>query len=453
MINIEAPNTHIEEIKYVCSVIFQDFLGIEYLLNFKERKNYCISFNEKYFILKDTLFGNYSNYLTHEAIPNRIDFFENTPIIYGENIWGFFINNIFHEDPDYYQKIKSNNTKGDAYCGLDLFGSIFFMISRFEEYLISPLDEFNRVSSKDMIAVKFGFEKKAIVHEYTEIIWKLLINLNSSLIRKSRKFELVLTHDIDHLFFWKNYKFFFTRLKKCLFKYKNFKQASKEIYSYISVQFKLKKDPYDKIDFLMDMSEELNIKSVFYFLVGQKCSKDFDSDLKKLTVPLEKIKKREHIIALHPSYLSSDNSKFIEDEKKLLQKMAKCEIYFSRQHYLRFNIPQTFSYLEKIGIKYDSSLGFTDRVGFRSGCCYPYKLFDFIQKKSLNLQEHPLIAMDGAIIEMDREKAKKEILAIMKEVQRYNGNMVLLWHNSSFEVNNWEKFYGLYEEILKEIKV
>lgn len=60
--------------------------------------------------------------------------------------------------------------------------------------------------------------------------------------------------------------------------------------------------------------------------------------------------------------------------------------------------------------------------------------------------------MDGVIIEMNKEKAKKEIFEVMDEVKKYNGQMVILWHNSSFEVDKWEKFQELYSEIIEEVK-
>lgn len=451
MIKIVAPNTHKEEIRYLCETIFKDFLGIEYNLFFEKRGNYKISFNDKYFILENVLFKNYENYLVSESIPKEIDYIEETPIIYGKNYWEIISDNNTIEEKNCYKKIKVGINE-NIYCGLDIFGSIFFMLSRFEEFLISSYDQFNRVPSQNMLSIKFGFEKKAVVHEYLEILWNLILNLDSSLSKKDHKFKFIPTHDIDHLYFWKDYNFFITRLKKCLFKYKNFKQAYKEICSYFSVRIKLKKDPYDKIDYFINKSEEIGVKSIFYFLVGQHCDKDADFDLKKLKRYLEKIKERGHFIGLHPSFLSYEDINILKNDKETLENISQNKITFSRQHYLRFNVPHTFIDLESIGILNDSSFGFTDRVGFRTGCCYSYKIFDFINKKTLNLYEHPLIVMDGVIIEMNKEKAKKEIFEVMDEVKKYNGKMVILWHNSSFEVDKWEKFQELYSEIIEEVR-
>lgn len=160
MIKIVAPNTHKEEIRYLCETIFKDFLGIEYNLFFEKRGNYKISFNDKYFILENVLFKNYENYLVSESIPKEIDYIEETPIIYGKNYWEIISDNNTIEEKNCYKKIKVGINE-NIYCGLDIFGSIFFMLSRFEEFLISSYDQFNRVPSQNMLSIKFGFEKKS----------------------------------------------------------------------------------------------------------------------------------------------------------------------------------------------------------------------------------------------------------------------------------------------------
>lgn len=423
MITLRCDLSHKNERKYIIETIFWDFLGIPCKIIFGEFENYTVAFDRGSFVIRDAFFGTFEEYLIDSVIPERVEFLGELPVIYGEN------------------RMKKN------YCGLDIFGSAFFMLSRFEESVLKIRDSYDRFPSGASLAVRSGFEKKAVVNGYVELLWNLLLQNGYTGERKKWKFTIMPTHDIDHLTFYKNFDFFFTRLKKCLFKYKNFPQALKEVRDFLLVRLRITKDPYDRFDELMEIAERFGLKAIFYFLVGKESVFDADFDIAKLKPIMKNITKRGHVVGIHPSFESYKNSTMIYEECNFFEIRPT----YSRQHYLRFEIPTTWEILEKAGLRIDSSLGFGDRVGFRCGCCYSFHVFDVVQKKRLKIKESPLLVMDGVLLDQSKEAAKKEVLEIASEVQKYGGEMVILWHNSSFGVDRWKKFNGLYEEILKEL--
>jgi len=424
VLTIKIPPTFETERRYIIDVILGEFLGLQYNIELHQDSDYIIYCGNEILKIKDGLFGVYDNYLKESAIPKRVEFFNDLPIIYGENIF----------EPNY--------------CGLDIFGSSFFMLARFEEWVDKTRDSFGRFPSERSLAARCGFEKKAVVNGYVELFWSYLEYLGFGGERKKWEFKIVPTHDIDHLYFYKNLNFSLTRIKKCIFKYRNFPQAFKEAAGFLAVKLKIKKDPYDRFEELMSISESYGVKSIFYFLVGQNHELDADFEIEKLKPIIQKIKKSGHTVALHPSFLSYRDERLIKDETSKLSYLSGMKIVSSRQHYLRFESPTTWQLLSNAGISVDSSLGYSDRVGFRCGCCYPYFVFDFINRQKLPIKESPLLVMDGTLLGVSKFEAQTSIESIIEEVKKYNGEFVFLWHNSSFDVDKWSKFDGLYSWIL-----
>lgn len=426
MIKIKMGSSFRCEREYIVSTILGDFLGFDYEMVFGDFRDYEICFYDKKLIVKDSFFNIFENYLNIGAIPKNIIFMKNLPIIYGEDV------------------------DSALYCGLDIFGSAFFMLSRFEEFVIKDRDRFERFPSSASLAVRFGFEKLAVVDGYVEFLHKKLKALGYDKSAKSKKFSVSLECDVDHIRFWRDINFFLVRFKKALFKYHNYTQALKEISDYLSVRLRLKRDCYDRFDYLLNLSKKYNLSLTLYLLVKNCEKRDANFRSCDLLPIIKKIKRSSADLGIHPSFDSYNDLEMLKNEITEAQTLCKKVILKSRQHYLRFEMPTTLGLLEQCGIDTDSSLGYSDRVGFRCGTSKEFYAFDFINKKKLKIKESPLLVMDGALLDMNKEEAKMEILDIAKESKRYNGTFTILWHNSSF-CDRWSKFEGLLEEILEEI--
>ncbi|MCD6557000.1 MAG: hypothetical protein J7K64_07380, partial [Bacteroidales bacterium] len=131
---IKIPNNNIPERKYIIDVLFSEFFGIDCEIETYDGKNYIIKFHDKEIEIKDAFFDNFReelSYLKKENIPEKVIFSENQfipeaniPIIYGNSDIEVAENKIF--------------------CGIDIFASSFFMLTRWEEYVISEKDKHGR---------------------------------------------------------------------------------------------------------------------------------------------------------------------------------------------------------------------------------------------------------------------------------------------------------------------
>jgi hypothetical protein len=213
------------------------------------------------------------------------------------------------------------------------------------------------------------------------------------------------------------------------------------------------KKPYDMFDFLMDLSEKRGTKSHFFFMSGgtSKFDNNFSINQPFVKKIREKIRSRGHLIGFHPSYNSYNNQKQWEEEYFILSTEISQKVKIGRQHYLRFEIPTTWQIWEDNNMKWDSTLSYADKEGFRCGTCYEYSVFNILSRKKLKLKEMPLTVMEVTIVgyqNLTPEKVEKKITKLIDKVKKYNGLFVLLWHNSSFNSEFWARYQGIYEKIV-----
>jgi hypothetical protein len=82
--------------------------------------------------------------------------------------------------------------------------------------------------------------------------------------------------------------------------------------------------------------------------------------------------------------------------------------------------------------------------------CHPFPLFDIEKRRILHVYEHPLIAMDVTFKRYRNsspEQTITEVRHLMEVARKYDGEFVLLWHNSSFAVE-WKGWEDVLEGIL-----
>ena len=444
---INIPNNFLPERKYIIGILFDEFLGLKYDINVKNgANNYKIILeNDKSLIIKDSLFSNLEDgldYLDKKNIPGKIKFVKNQfivekdiPVIYGDDEF----------------KIEEN----EIICGIDIFASSFFMLTRWEEYVNKKRDLHNRFSATASLAYKYDFLNRPIVNEYIEMLWNMLKYLDSNQKRKEKKYKLILTHDVDSLCKLKSCKQVFRTMGGDLLRRRSIKLALSRISQYKKIKKRKMKDPYNTFKWLMKESESIGVKSRFYFMSGGVTKYDNDYKIEKAIPLIREINKRGHILGFHGSYVSYNNSQEWKKEKILLEEICQCEVKEGRQHFLRFEVPTTWQIWEDNNMKCDSTLTYPEKEGFRCGTCYEYSVFNILNRKKLKLKEMPLEVMEGSLVNYQNlppEKVKEKITKLIKRVKKYNGSFVLLWHNSSFNTKLWKRYQGIYEEIINASK-
>ncbi len=445
MLKIIIPNNNIAEREYVIEILLHQFLDISYELSIsKISTNYKIILpNNRYIIINDNFFSKYPNdssYLKESAIPLNIKYANNSlfpendlPILFGTKE--------IEENRDY---ITTN---------IDIFATLFFMLTRWEEYVIKERDEHNRFPHQASLAYKNNFLNRAIVNEYIEFFWNMLKKLDSTIKRKKQNFSLILTHDIDEIERYLSTKNLIKALAGDIIYRKSLIKPFQTLKEYIEIKRGNKKDPYDTFEMIMNISDEYNLKSYFFFMAGgtsQKYDNRYDIRSDKADKIIKNIQSKGHFIGIHPSYNAYNNAQQFKKEKDNLEKVSSSKITSGREHYLRFETPKTWQLWEDNGFEWCSNLAYAQQSGFRTGCCYPYTPFNILSRKQLNIIERPLILMEATFAQEVNsiEEFNKLSDYYFDIVKKYKGEFVLLWHNASFNEPTIKKYNKSYLHIL-----
>jgi hypothetical protein len=131
------------------------------------------------------------------------------------------------------------------------------------------------------------------------------------------------------------------------------------------------------------------------------------------------------------------------EQTRELEGILHEKIIGTRQHNLNLDVPATWKYQLDAGIRYDSTLGFKDTIGFRWGTSFPF--FPNTGDEPLQLLEIPLIIMDICLESMKNKTA--DCLRIADEAERHRGVLTLLWHPPVFNTLEYPEARDIYIKI------
>jgi hypothetical protein len=215
------------------------------------------------------------------------------------------------------------------------------------------------------------------------------------------------------------------------------------------------KDPYDSIEEITALERLYKSESTFFFLAARrhaldgKClSANYPPIIPRVAALCKSIESKGGEVGLHGSYLSVDQLAYLREEKRALETVAR--VQGVRQHYLRVDVEKTLGIMEAVGLQYDTSLGFSDRVGFRASFSFPYYPYCVAQDRPFSVLEIPLVVMDATLHSegLCREEALEKSLSILETVRASGGCSAVLWHNNIFDAAQYPGYDKVYEDIL-----
>ena len=335
--------------------------------------------------------------------------------------------------------------------GFDIFSAVFYMVSRYEEYLPFISDEFGRFKASDSLAFQNDFLQKPVVNIWINIFKQALLEKFPLLKIKPPGFDAIFTYDIDVAYKYKGRspgRVIGASLKDlATLKFRN-------IISRKMTLLRFKKDPWDVYDELKETILKNKLNTIYFFLLADKTKYDRNLDYKN---PLIKLLIHEvHAyskIGIHPSFYSSDFPERISIEKERLEDISGEKILKSRQHFLRFRLPDTYNSLLDAGITEDYSMGFPEEPGFRAGTCKPFYFYDLKNEKITALKIFPVTCMDATFVYYSKqspEKSLMEILNLLKEIKKVDGTFIPIFHNDHLGDN--QKWKMVHNKIVMQVK-
>ena len=150
----------------------------------------------------------------------------------------------------------------------------------------------------------------------------------------------------------------------------------KNIYTRFLVIFRLKKDPYDTFNWIINKQKQVTDKFLFFFLVGKFSTYDKNISLiKQPFINIIKLVSDYSKIGLKLSFFALSNLDILKNEKADIESITNRDLTISRNSFSKVNLPINYRNLIKLNIREDYTMGYVNKNGFRaSTCCRIYSL-------------------------------------------------------------------------------
>ncbi len=259
---------------------------------------------------------------------------------------------------------------------------------------------------------------------------------------ESQPFAVCLTHDIDTVYY--------PLLSKGFEIVKALKNGDLSRAGQIIPQLRSKKRPGWNFKEIADLEEAYGTRSSFYFLTLEKGDEGYAYAIEDLEQEMCTLQDRGWEVGLHGGFEAYRDLGSLKREKQNLEKVLNRKVTGYRNHYLKFRVPDTWELLEKAGFQYDTTLGYSDCIGFRNGMCHPFRPFNLKTNREMEILEIPLMLMDRTLIQymqLTMEQAWDQTERLLETVEQYHGTINILWHNTFMEGDEL-RFYRKILEVL-----
>jgi len=366
---------------------------------------------------------------------------------------------------------------------INLVGITFDLLSRAEEVDAQPLAlSDSRFEGYRSILYDLGLLQRPVINLYISALrdW-----LGEELRRRGyavepvplwkekREFAVVLSHDVDRIRYF-SVREGVARLLRTAAPALNSRQRLETLIAGLVNTARGAKgllaatDPFWNFEIWTELEDRFGFRSTFYVVAlgGFGTVNDvtyrlgdtirFRGRWMRLSEILQLLQRDGWEIGLHGSILSYRNSSLLNQQKACLESAIGTELKGIRQHYLMFQTPLTWRLQAQAGFRYDSTLGYNKRLGFRAGVGLPFQPYDLQAETVIPLLELPLVIQDGVV--MDEEPAgidwaTQRSIRIFEVAKEVGGFAVLLWHpNVAFEkvYPGWLQVYINLLEWLRE---
>jgi len=339
----------------------------------------------------------------------------------------------------------------DSVLPFDIFSAIFYLVTRYEEYLPFVRDKHGRFTSYLSLSKQINILEKPIVNIWALEIKKIILKRYPDFVFPVRKFRFLATYDVDSAWAYSQKSLFrilggyYLSIKKLDFK---------EVVTRTKVLLGKQKDPFDTYDLQLEYQKKYNLRTIYFFLFGQysRFDKNIHFNNRKFRHLVKWIADYT-TVGLHPSYYSSEQPEMLKKELSYLVDLLKIDIRHSRQHFLRLMLPDTYQNLVENDLLEDYSMGYAGAVGFRAGISDTYRFYDLALETETKLRIHPFAVMDGTLNDymyLTPDQAIEKIRQLIQDVKNVKGTFISVWHNESLsDEKRWKGWRQVYESMLE----
>ncbi len=339
----------------------------------------------------------------------------------------------------------------------DIFSCAFYFLSSWDERVKSKKDEFGRFPDDENLLVKLGVANFPIVNFYFFILKRLIEKCGFEIKQmdwNGKNFAVCLTHDVDVLRKWSPFGVYNEVMNNFIMGSEEI-QKRRERFAKFLYYFSKNYDPYrEGMRKIFEFENGLGVKSTFFLKSGGRSKYDARYKWDEFMFEfVRNLNKNGFEIGFHPSFDAFDKFELMKSEKEKFSDFIGSDVDGVRQHYLRYDFKTTPFIQSELGFRYDSTLGFVSRHGFRCGYSFPFKIFDVNRNEEMRIYEIPIVFMD-AVYQYGKsvksiEEIFAEIIGLFKVVKVFGGVMTVLFHNTVYDEFDFKGWDFVYEEFVR----
>lgn len=339
----------------------------------------------------------------------------------------------------------------------DLFGAVFYLLSRYEEYLPEAVyDPFDRYDPTASWAYRQGLLERPIVDEWIVRLGRILTMGDPEANPELSSPRFAPTYDIDLPWCYRHKPLKISILS--FFRHLGAGQWGAAVEQW-KVQTGRIRDPFDNFDWLDSVHEALEgMETPVYFFPVSGARNKFDKGPSPGNPAYQDLIARHsarYPVGIHPSYYSTTEEGLLSAEIGLLSRITGLPVTISRFHYIRFRLPGAYRLLLDNGIRADYSMGYGEYNGFRASYSRPFPWYDLERETETPLKVVPFCFMEATSYytrHQDAKTTQDELDHYREALEATGGRLATIWHNSSLsDTPRWIGWRSLYRHFLTHI--
>jgi hypothetical protein len=343
----------------------------------------------------------------------------------------------------------------------DIVASAFFWLSDWQQCYITDRDEHGRVPFKHSLQHALGVGQRPLVNEYAWLLEKAAQSTGQPLVKRqwpNSNFALAITFDIDSMrkkrvqSVWEKTKSLTGNDRQGSSVTQNWKTWGRAVGQSLRPS-----DPTrSSLTQILDQLEQQGLNGTFFLksIIDRHSLDERDYlDTAFFRRFLDRLKNHGHEIAFHSSYEAGVNPHLLESELEQLRTYTDVDdIVTHRAHYLRYDPVTLIDELCHSDLRIDSSIGWADQIGFRTGSCWPHRWFNIAENKVSEIWEMPMMAMDLQLtkyMRLNAEQARERMRKQIDVVSRWNGILVWNLHEDLYDSVSAPGWSSVFEDVLQ----
>ena len=256
--------------------------------------------------------------------------------------------------------------------------------------------------------------------------------------------SVCLSHDVDSLKSNSIFRFLYNIFKSTInLNFSSLHNFLKKRSTYVNTHGDLKR--------FVEIEDKFSFRSTYFFLslpffLGRE-GRRYTVNSRKIRKHMRFLIDNKFELGMHMSRKGFSKIKLGKREIERLEKASGgVSVTGVRNHYLKGDFPKIWNLYENL-FEYDSSLGSSEYIVYRSGTSNPFQPFDYNLNRELEILEVPLIVMDGAITGNCEEifnQVKKHVDIAFKN----KSLITILWHTDRILPDEFTEYSRAYEKIL-----